>query len=457
MLANKKTKGLALVLVFIFMTSLAVSADLVSKQEILDEISADKIMRHIEILAAKDDARIAGSDGEREAADYIEKLFREEFGLDQVERAEFDTLLYHDNGATFQINTPMDIELTDSGALNMEFSTNGTVSGELVFVGLGTLEECTAANVAGKVALIKRGEFTFSEKVQNAANAGAIGAILFNNIMEEGFINGTLGEESDIPAIEIHPVNGEMLAELIQRTSVNITMTANGEIEPVTSQNVIGTLYAKEQKNNTPTIVIGAHYDCVDTPGANDNASGTATMLEVARVFSKGRYDANIKFIAFGAEEVGLVGAYDFVEHLDKNQKMKMAAMINMDMVGVGDKFAIWTIGDKASATIADLAETYVQKRSFSYNPPSVEDRSDHAAFAENGIPAVYFSYEVDHNYHTDQDIINYIDKENVENVSKIVAEMAYDMAETPMLQSTQGFHGTVNKYRHINPNKLQK
>ncbi|MEL7658313.1 MAG: M20/M25/M40 family metallo-hydrolase, partial [Bacillota bacterium] len=226
---------------------------------------------------------------------------------------------------------------------------------------------------------------------------------------------------------------------------------------PTTSQNVIGTLLAEEQKNNTPTIVIGAHYDCVDTPGANDNASGTAALLEIARVLSKCDLDANIKFIAFGAEEVGLVGAYDYVESLDKNERNKIAAMINMDMVGVGDKLAIWTIGDKASAIVADLAETYVQERNFPYNPPGVEDRSDHAAFAENGIPSVYFSYEVDPNYHTDNDTIANIDKENIKNICEIVTEMSYDMAETPMLQSTQGFHGTVNKYRHINPNKSQQ
>jgi len=234
-------------------------------------------------------------------------------------------------------------------------------------------------------------------------------------------------------------------------------MSASGEIEPVTSQNVIGTLYSKDQKNNTPTIVIGAHYDCVDTPGANDNASGTATMLEIARVLSQQEHNANIKFIAFGAEEVGLVGAYDFVESLSKNERKKIAAMINMDMVGVGDTVGIWTIGDKASSVLGDLAETYTQNYTSSYKSPGFEDRSDHTAFAENGIPAVYFSYETDPNYHTDNDIIDHISKNNVETIAKIVTEMVYDMAKSPMLQSTQGFHGTVNKYRHINPNKMQQ
>lgn len=73
---------------------------------------------------------------------------------------------------------------------------------------------------------------------------------------------------------------------------------------------------------------------------------------------------------------------------------------------------------------------------------------------AEAGIPAVFFSYETDTKYHTDEDKIEYISESNLENIAKIAAEMTYDMAEAPRLQSTQGFNGTVNQYRHANPNK---
>jgi Zn-dependent M28 family amino/carboxypeptidase len=176
----------------------------------------------------------------------------------------------------------------------MEFTTSGTISNELVYAGLGTLEECTLAEVGGKIALIKRGEYTFAEKVQNAADAGAVGVI------------------------------------------------------------------------------------------------------------------------------------------------------------------AIWTIGDKPSSVLADLVESYVQKNNIDYIPPGVEDRSDHAAFAENGIPFVYFSYKVHSNNHTDNDTIDKIKVDNIVNVCEIVTEMTYNMAEAPMLQSTQGFHGTVNKYKH-NPNRAEE
>lgn len=455
---KKVRRGLALVLAFMMMASIMVLADTEDKQNIINSISAENITKYIEVLSPGDNARVAGSDGERAAASYIESLFKDEYKLDLVEKPLFNATVFHDNGATFKINTPEDIQLSDNGALNMEFTASGTVTADLVYAGLGAPDDYTGIDAAGKIALIKRGDYTFAEKVQNAADAGAIGAIIFNNIMDEGFIIGTLGAESDIPAIEIHPVDGEELAALLQnKVIINATVTTSGEIKEVVSQNVIGTLNAKESKNNTPTIVIGAHYDCVDTPGANDNASGTAAVLELARVMSQYEYDANIKFIAFGAEEVGLVGAYNFVENLDKNERDKIAAMINMDMVGVGDNVGIWTIGDKASSVMADLAEVYVKKHDLAYLEPDFEDRSDHAAFAENGIPSVYFTYEVDPNYHTDEDTIANMNMENVEAIAKIVADMTYDMADAPRLQSSQGFHGTVNKYRHINPSKLQK
>lgn len=456
MYSNRVRRGLALVLAFIMMASITVMADTEEKQELINSISADNIAGYIDVLSPGDNARIAGSDGERAAAGYIEELFND-YGL-EVEKPVFDANVFYDNGATFTVNAPEDIVLSGNDPLTMEFTTSGEVTAELVYAGLGSPDDFSGIDVVGKIALIKRGDLTFAEKVQNAANAGAAGAILFNNIMEEGFIVGTLASESAIPAIELHPIDGEMLAALLQGgKAINVTMSASGTIEDVISQNVIGTLYANEDKNNTPTIVIGAHYDCVDTPGANDNASGTAAVLELARVLSQHEYNANIKFIAFGAEEVGMVGAYNFVENLDKNERDKIAAMINMDMVGVGENVGIWTIEDKASSVLTDLAEVYMQKHSLTYLEPGFEDRSDHSAFAENGIPSVYFSYEVDPNYHTDNDTIENMDMENVEAIARIVADMTYDMAEAPRLQSTQGFHGTVNKYRHINPNKLQK
>ncbi|MGE5678073.1 MAG: M28 family metallopeptidase, partial [Pseudomonadota bacterium] len=155
------------------------------------------------------------------------------------------------------------------------------------------------------------------------------------------------------------------------------------------------------------------------------------------------------------AEEVGLVGSYEYVKSLEKFQGKNIAAMINLDMIGVGNEVGIYTTGDRRSGVLLKMAENYVDKYELDIYPKeNVSDRSDHASFAEAGIPAVFFSYEVDKNYHTKGDTLDKVSEQNLENIAKIVAEMTYDMAQAPRLQSTQGFNGIVNQYRHANPSK---
>ena len=102
----------------------------------------------------------------------------------------------------------------------------------------------------------------------------------------------------------------------------SVSVTASGGTRTVTSQNVVG------RRGATCRAYIGAHYDSVpEGPGANDNASGTATMLEIARV----RGTDGLCAIAFGSEEVGLRGSQAFVpQHLAGGARF----MLNFDMTG---------------------------------------------------------------------------------------------------------------------------
>ncbi len=87
------------------------------------------------------------------------------------------------------------------------------LTAELAYAGLGYPEDFEGQDFTGKIALIRRGAFTFYEKVQNAAEAGAVGAIIFNNT--DGIINGTLSTLTDIPALAILKADGEYLAGLL--------------------------------------------------------------------------------------------------------------------------------------------------------------------------------------------------------------------------------------------------
>lgn len=413
----KKLKIVSLMtIIVIFMTSVAFASS------ISDNISTNNMYDHLVKIASKDNARVTGTDGEHKAADYISGQF-EKYGLD-VKTQKFD-IKASLNSASCEMTEP---ENRSFESKNFEYTPSTPVEGlssELVYAGLGSSSDFADINVKGKIALIKRGSYSFYDKTQNAAKAGAIGVIIFNN--NYGPINsGTLGATTDIPAIAISNEDGSYLkSNLEDGQIIKINMRADNIQEDSYSQNIIGTM--NSDKLNAQTIVIGAHYDCVDTPGANDNGSGAVSLLEIARILSSRNLDYNIKFVAFGAEEVGLVGSKEYVNSLTQSELNNIKCMINIDMVGVGDTLGIFTSSKYADSFIADLTQEYAEKFNIKYVRKAI-DRSDHAPFEAVGIPVSFLMYEQDYNYHTDNDIIENIQLEDLENTCKVVIEMVNDM-----------------------------
>jgi parallel beta-helix repeat protein len=103
------------------------------------------------------------------------------------------------------------------------FTSIGNVSGQLVYVGLGRPSDLQGINLTGKIALIKRGEIEFGEKVDNVYNKGAIGAIIFNN--EPGIFKGTLLEIKQIPAVSISGEDGQVILGLLNQGPVQTNLS----------------------------------------------------------------------------------------------------------------------------------------------------------------------------------------------------------------------------------------
>lgn len=447
MIMNRMKRGLILVLAFMLMMSSAVYAAPVHK-DIFTEVSSENIYRHIVELTRNDtdNSRVTGFPGELAAANYIAKQF-EACGLG-VEWSEFPVLAFLSHGADVIVNG----ESLEATTFTFTPSTpEGGLNADIVYCGLGLPEDFTDKDVNGKIALIKRGDITFFEKTQNAAAAGAAGVIIFNRDDADEMINGTLGEPTDIPAVALSGIDGRSLAAAIEDGDVQeVTMIADTEMEESSSQNVIGTLKAARGNKAAKTIVIGAHYDGVDVPAANDNASGTATMMEIARVLSSQKLAYNIKFMAFGAEEIGLVGSEQYVTSLTDEELNNIVAMINMDMVGIGDTVGVMTLEEEADSFVADLAEVYLNKFGFEYER-STSSSSDHANFEAAGIPSVFLNYGPDPYYHTDDDTLNKIEWDKLYNMATLVTAMTYDMAKTPMPEAYNGLKAKANKYHFIN------
>ena len=111
-------------------------------------------------------------------------------------------------------------------------------------------------------------------------------------------------------------------------TDMGLTVSVQGDY-----LNVIGELTGTTTPDNV--YIIGGHYDHIggDRPGGDDNASGTAAVLEAARVLSQYQFASTIRFIGFNAEEDGLLGSWDYVESLTTTEKNNIQGMINIDMI----------------------------------------------------------------------------------------------------------------------------
>lgn len=171
-----------------------------------------------------------------------------------------------------------------------------------------------------------------------------------------------------------------------------------------TSQNVIGTLEGTHPEQGI--VYIGGHYDSVSAgPGANDDASGVAAMLEAARVLgTKGhRTKATLKFIAFGSEETGLDGSYAYVDTYYDEVTSKGIGMVNLDMIGVGDTLLIGNIG-RGGDTLEDYTEEKAAAWGLTWQPFTASCNSDHCYFEAVGVPAVFLHQSPDPWYHTSED-----------------------------------------------------
>ncbi|MDQ0273459.1 M28 family peptidase [Cytobacillus purgationiresistens] len=398
-------------------------------QIVTKAINANYMYRNIDHLAQN--PRVAGTEAEDQAVEFIKQQFKK-YGY----KAEVQPFTFYGYTAPHTIELNVD---GYEGALkpaSFTYSVSGNVSGDLVYGGLGKPEELAALDLTGKIVLIKRGELSFGEKVLNAAAAGAAGVIIYNNA--SGAMNGTLGEASDdyVPAVALTKAEGEALLGSLEEKG---TLTASLKVEGArtgesVSHNVVATKKPTTKLRDTKEIiVIGAHHDSVaGAPGANDDASGTAMTLELARIFKLLPTDTEIRFVTFGAEELGLLGSTHYVNSLSDDEKSRMVANFNLDMVGSKDAGdLVLTTLDGQPNLVTDLAQASSTRLNGQATPIAQGGRSDHVPFAEAGISAALFIHSPSEPwYHTPDDTIDKISKDKLKDVAKIVGSAVYQQAQ---------------------------
>ncbi len=377
-------------------------------------------------LAVDIGKRVAGTQGGQAAADYIAQQF-EASGL-QVTRQAFTFQGWQDNGTTVRLTAP---ETKTLDAQPIQYSVGGQVDGEIVLVpGVGSRDDFSKINARGKIALVKRGTLTFSSKSQNAAEVGARAILIFNDRPES--FTGTLRDPVTIPTLALGGAAGQSILNLLDKGTVRAQIASDTQVVQRTGNNVIGTLPGETDE----TIVIGGHYDSVDAgPGAGDNASGTATVMELARVMaSKPQPQHTMIFIAFDAEELGLVGSRAYVDGLSETQIRKMRAMLNFDMLGAGSGPLI-LMGDGNVALLARSSAAQLNIDARNAQMPA-NAGSDHESFARRGVDTVFFMRNYDL-LHTPEDTIDQIHQEYLDEAGRVGERLLERLDATPALGDT--------------------
>ncbi len=310
---------------------------------------------------------------------------------------------------------------------SMEDAGRGDATGPLVAVDLtipaprrvndsssGCEDEDWQEFPEGAIALLQRGGCSFGEKAARALEASAAGAIVMNEGQRgrTGIFGGKLDTPMPLPVLSASFDVGEALRNGVTHgpTGIEVQMHVDRVRERRPTYNVIAEMPAGSAGDSAgeasePVIMLGAHLDGVlEGPGMNDNASGAALLLELAEAYAFHDHTdaAPVRFVWWGAEELGLLGSRYYVNQLSPDEVEQIALYLNFDMVGsVNYVRQIYGGNMLPSAPPPDsdvertvdteaLIETfrdYFDDAELAVDHTALGGGSDHMPFASVGIP----------------------------------------------------------------------
>lgn len=241
-------------------------------------------------------------------------------------------------------------------------------------------------------------------------------------------------------------------------SKMGLSYSADVEREKIPAENVLGFLEGSENKDEI--VVLTAHYDHIGIArngevnnGADDDGSGTVTILELAEAFTEAakaghRPKRSIVFMTVSGEEKGLLGSKYYTDYDPVYPLENTVANLNIDMVGrIGNEYQdrpdslkyVYLIGsDKLSTELHELSEemnkTYTQLTlDYKYNdendPNRFYYRSDHYNFAKNNIPIIFYFNGVHADYHRPTDTIEKIEFDKIERIGRLIFATAWEIA----------------------------
>ncbi len=344
--------------------------------------------------------RVAGARGHEQSAQYVYDQARRA-GL-KVSKQEFEYTFFQALSEKFAVVSPQ-AEAVPLKAMTYSLSgPAGGITAPLAVVPVDDTTGCEASDYAagaftGKVALIKRGGCSFAIKQAAAAAAGAAAAVVYNNTDAE--LSGTLVEPDAgrLPVGSTSKAAGEALAAKAAAGPVTVSLDLRTFMEKRKTWNVLAETPGGDPNN---IVMVGSHLDSVvEGPGINDNGSGSAGILEVAKNLGTRPVKNKVRFAWWSAEEFGLKGSEAYVNSLSEAEKKKIRLYLNFDMIASPNSAQFVYDGDDSdhvgsgpgpagSAQIERLITDFFDDWSVPHEGTDFTGRSDYGPFIEAGIPA---------------------------------------------------------------------
>ena len=442
------------------------------------EADVARLRKDVEFLAHDDQlGRPPGTDADRRVQDYVEaelKLagLRPAFG--DGYRQPFEVT----DGVrtTGEPSLALGKQAVPFGLVPFSGATKAPVSAPLVFVGHGLAPDGKGSGDYKGIEAAVKGSIVVAlggapkddphvniavtrpqSKLIAARDHGAVGFILWEPTIEVPYPNHGEANDLGLPAVWVGKAGSEALSKAFggkpgaSPSALKLGRKGKGKaaihtpIEPVVlaTANVAGVLPGRE---GSPVLVVGAHMDHLGEGtssslapgvkavhnGADDNASGVAVILEIARVLAALPVDERpytVHFVAFGAEEMGLLGSKHYVEHLPPALRGRMVAMLNFDMVGrLGAEQGLVIAGMGTSSVWPELVERSRGKQDVRASEDGY-GASDQTSFYEAGLPVLHFFTGTHSDYHKPSDDIDKINFAGAATVAGIALRVIHALS----------------------------
>jgi aminopeptidase YwaD len=443
------------------------------------------------------EGRGAGTKGIERAEHLIEKRYKELHldpagakGYEQTFSVVTGARLKSDNRCAVQTSGQKQELKIEQDFVPFSFSSSGEVRAPVVFAGYGATadefhyDDYAGLDVKDKVVVVLRnepselahhGQTQHSQlitKAINARNHGAKALVVVNGKLGDGEEDlltrfGSVSGPENVGIVMLQLKNaiadswfqeaGKTLKDVQEQINATTkpasfefpsSLQASLNIDIETTRATVNNVLAWLPGQTDEYVIIGAHYDHlgrgnVDSlapsqigqihPGADDNASGTAGVLELARLLApeRGKLKRSILFMDFAGEELGLLGSAEWVKEPTRPLD-KAVAMINMDMIGriKDDKVYIGGVG--TGSTFKSVLEQAEKDAPFKFeSSPGGYSSSDHTSFVTKKIPVLFFFSGLHSDYHKPSDTWDKINGASAARLLDMVENVALQLANT--------------------------